>query len=406
MAEEGGAPTGAPPGDGEAEQRTQGAPTDAAPASQASGASPPPPAAEGDDEGLAALPPDHPLLRRAQEALHRQLAEQKLRLQEELRERKKALKVGAGGWWVLHMLGMAVATPAPPSPALPPPLSSPHTTPLQDAKQRREDVGVELYGFQQQLAKLQLALERAGDAHTAAAAQRAEADGQLAALRAEVAAAEAAAVAEEARAEELQSQLDGLAATLLAVQRHNEAAAGELAVAKRQAYATEGAVTAAEAAKAQQDFLIDGMQQQLRRLGRAAALQAEALEAQRREAAAAREYLAAALAGMEGVAYEKKQLLGQWRSALRAMGQRDTALEVRQRLWFPALIGGAAVVSIRSVRAMVHMADFAQAICTASPLSSPRSGCDNMLSPFSPGYFLCRACKRRCASRRSSRRPW
>ena len=190
---------------------------------------------------------------------------------------------------------------------------------------------MELYGFQQQLAKLQLALERAGDAHAAAAAQRAEADGRLAALRAEVAAAEAAVAAEEARAEELQGQLDGLAATLLAVQRHNEAAAGELAAAKREAYASEGAVAAAEAAKAQQDFLIDGMQQQLRRLGRAAELQAEALEAQRREAAAAREYLAAALAGMEGVAFEKKQLLGQWRGVLRAMGQRDATLEVRGR---------------------------------------------------------------------------
>ncbi len=41
------------------------------------------------------LPPNHPLLRRAQEALHRQLADQKLRLQEELRERRKALKVRA-----------------------------------------------------------------------------------------------------------------------------------------------------------------------------------------------------------------------------------------------------------------------------------------------------------------------
>ena len=45
------------------------------------------------DPDLAALPPDHPLLRRAQDALHRQLSEQKLRLQEELQERKKALKV-------------------------------------------------------------------------------------------------------------------------------------------------------------------------------------------------------------------------------------------------------------------------------------------------------------------------
>jgi hypothetical protein len=59
------------------------------------GAAEAPAAAEGDD--VSALPPDHPLLRRAQEALHRQLAEQRLRLQEELRERKKALKVRRRG---------------------------------------------------------------------------------------------------------------------------------------------------------------------------------------------------------------------------------------------------------------------------------------------------------------------
>lgn len=50
----------------------------------------------GGQDDLAMLPPEHPLLRRAQEALRRQLAEQKLRLQEELRERKKALKVRVG----------------------------------------------------------------------------------------------------------------------------------------------------------------------------------------------------------------------------------------------------------------------------------------------------------------------
>ncbi|KAL4448619.1 hypothetical protein ABPG75_005838 [Micractinium tetrahymenae] len=247
-------------------------------------------AADGDDD-LAMLPPDHPLLRRAQEALHRQLAEQKLRLEEELRERRKALK---------------------------------------DAKQRREDVGVELYGFQQHLAKLQLALERAGDAHAEASRGRAEADGTLGALRSDVAAAEAAAAEEEARAEELQAELDGLAATLRAIQRHNEEAAAELAAAKRATYATEGAVAAAEKAKREQDYLIDGMQAQLRRLGRTAAVQGAALEAQRAETRAAQELLAQALANMEGVAFEKKQLLGQWRASLAAMAQRDAAYEALQ----------------------------------------------------------------------------
>ncbi len=216
------------------------------------------------------------------------------------------------------------------------PPSSPHlhslllcTPPrLQDARQRREDVGVELYGFQQHLAKLQLALERAGEAHAEASRGRAEADGTLGTLRSDVAAAEAAAAAEEARGQALQAELDGLAATLRAIQRHNEEAGAELAAAKRATYATEGAVVAAEKAKQGQDHLVDGMQAQLRRLGRAAEVQGAALEAQRGETSAARELLAQALANMEGVAFEKKQLLGQWRAGLAAMAKRDAALEV------------------------------------------------------------------------------
>jgi hypothetical protein len=52
-------------------------------------------AASAAEADIVGLPPDHPLLRRAQDALHRQLAADKLRLQEELRERRKALKAGA-----------------------------------------------------------------------------------------------------------------------------------------------------------------------------------------------------------------------------------------------------------------------------------------------------------------------
>ncbi|KAI3426120.1 hypothetical protein D9Q98_008499 [Chlorella vulgaris] len=237
---------------------------------------------------MADLPSDHPLLRRAQEALRRQLSDQKLRLQEELRERRKALK---------------------------------------DAKQRREDVGVELYGFQQHLAKLQTSLEQASDEHGAAAAARARADSTLAALRSQVAEEEAAADASKAQVEAVQKELDRLAAALRAVQAHNDAVASEVAVAKRATYATEGAVQALEVQTRQQDQLIDSMQQQLRRLGRQAEVQAAALLVQRSETGAARQLSAAALADMETVAFEKKQLLGQWRSSLVAMQKRNASLE-------------------------------------------------------------------------------
>ena len=72
----------------------------------------------GEDGGGAAdvadLPPGHPLLRRAQEALYQQLAATKLRLEEELQERRKELKV-RWRWFCLAAptwrLGRHAATP-------------------------------------------------------------------------------------------------------------------------------------------------------------------------------------------------------------------------------------------------------------------------------------------------------
>jgi hypothetical protein len=55
--------------------------------------------------------------------------------------------------------------------------------PAQAAKQRREDVGVELYGFQQNLAKLQLQLEQTQQSYEAIGDIRARAEQELGALR-------------------------------------------------------------------------------------------------------------------------------------------------------------------------------------------------------------------------------
>lgn len=85
-------------------QATEAAPEQAVADAQAVQQTPEPAAEDAPHaDEMEVLPPDHPLLRRAQEALHRQLAEQKLRLQEELQERKKALKVR----WVQPGLGGA-----------------------------------------------------------------------------------------------------------------------------------------------------------------------------------------------------------------------------------------------------------------------------------------------------------
>ena len=81
----------------------------------------------------AVMNPDDPVLARTQAVLKKQLLESKLRIEGEVREKTKLLK---------------------------------------DAQKHREDTGVDLFNFQQQLARLQMDLEKAQDRHVQLAEQK------------------------------------------------------------------------------------------------------------------------------------------------------------------------------------------------------------------------------------------
>jgi hypothetical protein len=118
-----------------------------------------------------AMDPDHPLLQRAQRALKQQLESKRRQLEGELKEKRGTLKVREppGGRCYLEYCcerqlnrislrpHASVLTPAPPHA---PPALIPQRT-----QQRREAVGVELYGYQQTLARLQLALAKAQESY-------------------------------------------------------------------------------------------------------------------------------------------------------------------------------------------------------------------------------------------------
>ncbi|GFR48625.1 hypothetical protein Agub_g10540 [Astrephomene gubernaculifera] len=242
----------------------------------------------GADGGLR---PDHPLLRRAQEALRSQFEANRTRLQEELREKTNA---------------------------------------LQQAKTKREALGVELYGFQQNLAKLQLALEQTHQNYQVINRTREQCEEQLQQLRQQMALEETDTKGERTRVEKFQLELDRLGATLKQVEEYNEAMKGEIAVTRRAAYAAEEAVQKLEKAKMEQDFRIDTLQENMKSAQQQLALVSAQLEAQKRETRAALETLAEAEAEMENVHFEKKQLVAQWKSSLLAIQKRDEALSAIQ----------------------------------------------------------------------------
>jgi len=197
---------------------------------------------------------------------------------------------------------------------------------LNNAKNKRESIGVELYGYQQSLAKLQLQLEQTHQNHQVINKIRLQAEDALQKLRRNISEEDAATKMDRVAVEKQQLELDRLAATLKQVEAYNENMKGEIAVTRRAAYAVEGAVTALEKEKMEQDFRVDTLQENLKGLQQALQLHTTQHEAQVRETRAALETLAEAEAEMESVHFEKKQLVAQWRSSLVAVQKRDEAL--------------------------------------------------------------------------------
>lgn len=119
--------------------------------------------------------------------------------------------------------------------------------------------------------------------------------------------------------EKFQGELDKLGATLKQIEEYNEQMKSEIAVTRRAAYAAEAAVTKLEKEKMAQDFRIDTLQENLKGAQQQLQLYSAQNEAQKRETRAALETLAEAETEMEGVHFEKKQLLSQWKSSLLAV---------------------------------------------------------------------------------------
>jgi coiled-coil domain-containing protein 40 len=116
-----------------------------------------------------AMDPDDPILARTQAALKNQLVESKLRLEGELREKSKLLR---------------------------------------DAQKHREITGVELFNFQQQLARLQMDLEKAHDNHTNIASLKEKATAKVLELQVEHEQELRLVKDERIRADKFQEELD------------------------------------------------------------------------------------------------------------------------------------------------------------------------------------------------------
>eukprot|EP00755_Sulcionema_specki_P007788 Sspe_Gene.39153::Locus_18892_Transcript_1_1_Confidence_1.000_Length_2814::g.39153::m.39153 len=203
-------------------------------------------------------------------------------------------------------------------------------TELKRTKQRREDVGVELYNVQQHLAKLQESLEKGHDNYVAVQKLRQEKESERDAVFKEFEQNKGKIEAMRKKYFKYQSELDKLSETLLRVEQFNEQIRSEISVEQRATYTAEDAIKKLEQMKVKQDYLIDSLNEQIKSKTQQLAMYTSQLASQKEETKLAKDTLAEALAEMEAIQFEKKQLLQQWKTSLIGMQRRDEALRATE----------------------------------------------------------------------------
>eukprot|EP01136_Pigoraptor_vietnamica_P005327 Opistho-1_new@36781 len=243
---------------------------------------------EDEEQGVDyTLDPDHPLMRRVQERLKRQLQKERDRVVQEHREKSEQLK---------------------------------------KLRQKREETGVELYSQQQQLAKLQMLLEKANDNYNTINHIRKGSETKVGLFNEESDKEKQKLAAQRKNVEALQAELDRLNALIQQADKYNDESKAEVAVTKRVSSKAKEDMTQLEQQKVKQDLLIDEMSERAKTLSEKKTLYEAQLATQAKETKAILDTLAEATAEIEAISYEKKQIFQQWRSSLVGMQRRDDAL--------------------------------------------------------------------------------
>merc|ERR1719331_1553837 len=204
---------------------------------------------------------------------------------------------------------------------------------LKKLVKHREEIGVTLYGAQQQLAKLQLQLEQLHDKMAMVESKRLEDDENLKQVTGSYERKKGDVDDSLKRLNKAQDELNQLDITLRQVEEYNQQMKAEIQVTRRATYKAEDHIKSVEKAKVKQDHLLDSMNEDVKRMTEQKALLEAQLVAQKQETEAAATTLREASREMEAIEFEKKQLLQQWRSSLVGMQRRDEALQnVQQAL--------------------------------------------------------------------------
>lgn len=197
---------------------------------------------------------------------------------------------------------------------------------LKKAKREREDAGIELYGVQQQLARLQSNLKAVDNRYDQVS--KARIDNQSKAAVAKKQYSERLKEVENIGKEETKSQeeLDAMLGKVRQAKKYNEAMKSEVAVTRTVANKTEEDLMSKAKDKLMQDNYIDSLNTQITRLEDEIALTDAQLKAQKEQSAESDKMIRETSDALEKLASEQKRLVQQWNSSVVALGRRDQAL--------------------------------------------------------------------------------
>uniref|UniRef100_A0A8D1WEU3 Coiled-coil domain containing 40 n=1 Tax=Sus scrofa TaxID=9823 RepID=A0A8D1WEU3_PIG len=242
--------------------------------------------AEEDRSQLVVLDPDHPLMIRFQAALknylNRQIENVKLELQE-----------------------LGVAT--------------------KQSRVQRQELGVDLYGVQQHLARLQMQLEKNHDRHSIAACARRQKEEELQSVRLLYARTCETANEERKKLAALQTEMETLALHLFYMQNMDQDVRDDILIMKHVVKKSEAERSRAELEKQQQDLHVDQLTTRANQLEEQTALFEAQYHAQVEDTRMLRKAVNEACMEIDTINVEKKRILQQWATSLVGMKHRDEA---------------------------------------------------------------------------------
>ncbi|XP_075702430.1 coiled-coil domain-containing protein 40 [Rhinoderma darwinii] len=244
-----------------------------------------------DEEELVVLDPDHPLMTRFQTALKNYLAKQIQSLDMELSEMSTSMKKN---------------------------------------KSERENLGVILYGIQQELACQQMGLEKQHNKHAQISSLCRQVEEERENIRNLYKKIHQTNDTERKEVSSMQTEVENLALRLFYMENMSSDVRSDISVMKRAVQKTKAERIQAEVEKQKQDMFVDRLTREVDRLREQIAVYKSQISAQKEDTKAAREAVAEANMEIEAICLEKKQLLQQWNSSLIGMTRRDEAYSAIQ----------------------------------------------------------------------------